>query len=164
MRKFILYLLVIFSVILVGCSQKETIGPLGSAHTHADFKVYILGNPINFDGQKYQVRDQIVHVENFDGEVVHIHATGITLGYFFKTLGLELDDKCITLDTGNKYCNSEEATLKAFVKGPGFEWETLYSPADYVINDLDRILISYGAENAEEIKTQQESVTEKSIG
>ena len=59
-----------FTLVLVisGCNNnKNNFGPLGSTHVHADFKVYILGNPIDFSLSKYQLKDQLTHVENDDG-------------------------------------------------------------------------------------------------
>ncbi|MBI2134347.1 hypothetical protein HYU09_00005, partial [Candidatus Woesearchaeota archaeon] len=88
-----------FVLFLDGCSENK-IGPLGSAHNHADIKVYVLGNAIDFSQQKYQLKHQAVHFENRDGDVVHTHATGITLGYMFETLGMNINENCLTIDAG----------------------------------------------------------------
>jgi len=162
MKRFVYYLIIIITLFLVGCANKDNFGPYGSTHSHADFKVYILGKPLNFDSAKYQVMERLTHVENKDGGVLHVHATGITLGFFLKSLGLKLTDECITLDTGNQYCNLGKATLKAYVKSQNTGWVQIYDPADYVINDLDKMLVSYGSESEEDIKKQQLAVTDKS--
>ncbi len=101
---------------LYGCGTGNNLGELGSAHIHSDIKVYILGNPIDFSLPKYQLQDKAVHFEDRDGDVMHIHATGINLDYMFKTLGMSIDNECLTLDTGRKYCNNGNAELKVFVK------------------------------------------------
>ena len=153
-----------FTLVLVisGCNNnKNNFGPLGSTHVHADFKVYILGNPIDFSLSKYQLKDQLTHVENDDGDVIHMHATRINLGYFFETIGMKIDNNCITLDIGNKYCNHDNAKFKVFLKNGNSDWEQLYYPADYVMQDLDKILVTYGTENGEKIKKQEGSVTDK---
>lgn len=156
------FLLLVFGLILLGCDvKKNNFGPLGSTHIHADFKVYILGNPIDFSTSKYQLKDKLTHVENADGDVMHMHATGINLGYFFETVGMKMENNCITLDTGNKYCDTGNAQFRVFVKSEGLDWERLYYPADYVIQDLDKILVTYGTEDEESIKKQMESVTDK---
>lgn len=160
-NKIILIFAFILLFMLVGCKAKNNFGPLGSTHIHADFKVYILGNPIDFSLQKYQVKDELIHVEDGDGDVMHMHATGINLGYFFETLGMRIDKECITLETGNKYCNTGNAQFRVFLKSEDSGWEQLYYPADYVIQDLDKILVTYGAEDEESIKKQMESVTDK---
>ena len=155
-------LFLLFVLVISGCnSNKNNFGPLGSTHIHADFKVYILGNPIDFSLSKYQLRDQLTHVENGDGDVIHMHATRINLGYFFETVGMKIDNDCITLDTGNKYCTHDNAKLRVFLKNGNSDWEQLYYPADYVMQDLDKILLTYGTENDEKIKKLEGSVTDK---
>lgn len=149
------------ALFLISCTAKENLEPYGSTHIHADFKVYILGKPIDFNSPKYQVMEALTHVENGDGEVIHIHATGITPGYFFKSLGFGLTDECFALDTGNKYCNSAKATLKVYLKNRSSNWEQIYYPSDYVMQDLDRILVTYGSEDNKQIKEQQSTVTDK---
>ena len=154
--------LLIFALFLLGCdANKNNFGPYGSTHLHADFKVYILGNALNFNSPKYQVMDDLTHVENNDGNVLHVHATGIILGYFFKSLGFELTKGCFKMDTGNNYCKTGDAELKVFVKGENLEWEQLYYPEDYAIQDLDKILVTYGTEDEAEIKGQMSAVTDK---
>ena len=154
-----LYLAIILTFFLVGCSEKTGLGPYGSTHNHIDFKVYVLGNQINFDLPQYQVMEDLTHVENNDGGVIHVHATGMTLGYFFKSLGFGLGE-CFTLDTGNQYCDLGRATLKVYVKNQA-DWEQIYDSTDYIIQDLDKILVTYGPEDKEEIRQQQDSVSDK---
>ena len=160
-KKLILFFgLGIFVLFLDGCSENK-MGPLWSAHNHADIKAYVLGNAIDFSQQKYQVKDEKVHFEDHDGDVVHTHATGITLGRMFETLEMKIAGGCFTSDIGNRYCKTGNAELKVYAKSQGIGWEQIYSPEDYLIQDLDKILITYGAEDEEGIKKQMESVTDK---
>lgn len=153
---------VILILAIYGCSNgKSNFGPLGSTHQHADVKVYVLGNDIDFSLPQYQLRDRLTHFEDGDGDVVHTHATGITLGYVFKTLGMEINDNCLKLAAGNDYCSSGDAKLGVFIKSRNSDWEKIYYPEDYVIQDLDKILVTYGTESQEKITEQMESVTDK---
>ncbi len=158
--------MVVSILILLGCSGtgKTKIGTLGSTHRHADIKVYVLGNAMDFSAQKYQLKAKEAHFEHRDGDVVHIHATGIILGYVFLTLGMNIGNECLILDTGNEYCNDEKAELEVFVKSAGMDWEQIYDPSDYLIQNLDKILVTYGTEDGEGIKKQMESVTDKAAG
>jgi len=154
----------VFVLFLYGCSgTKNKIGALGSTHRHVDFKLYVLGNSIDFTVSKFQVRHEAVHFENKDGDVMHTHATGITLGYFFQTHGMKMDNECLTLDTGNEYCTQGNVKLKVFVKSTGTDWEQILYPADYFIQDLDKILVTYGTEDGVGIQKQMESVTDKAV-
>ena len=71
------------------------IGPLRSTHEHADIKVYINNQAIDFSQQKYQLAARYTHFEEGIGDVVHIHATGITLGQLFKSLGIDFNNNCL---------------------------------------------------------------------
>lgn len=159
--KIIIFLAIITIFVISGCSEKSKFGPRGSTHIHADIKVYILGNPLNFNSPRFQVMEDLTHFENNDGEILHVHATGLTLGYFLRSLGMDLNNECITTDTGNQYCNLGKATLKVYAKNQFSNWVQIYNPADYIINDLDKILVTYGPEDDLEIMERQDSVTDK---
>jgi len=151
------------AIIAVGCSNSEinNFGPLGSAHKHADIKIYVLGNAIDLSQQKYQLKSDLVHFEDFDGDVVHTHAAGMTLGYTLKTLGMNINENCLKLDTGKEHCSAENGSLKVYVKGHDLEWEKMPSHENYIIQNLDMLLVAYGPESEQEIKKQMESVTQK---
>ena len=159
--KYIYYLAIIFILFVAGCTSGNRMGPLGSTHRHADIKVYVLGNSIDFSVSKFQVQVRHAHFENRDGDVVHTHAVGVTLGHLFESLGMSIDNECLGLDTGNQYCSRGNAQLKVFIQRQGTNWQQIFDPQDYAILEFDKILVTYGAEDEEGIKEQQESVTDK---
>ena len=60
---------------------------------------------------------------------------------------------CLAFEEAD-YCNLGNARLRFYVNGkPNDEFD------NYVIKDLDKILVSYGSESDEEIKKQLDSVT-----
>ena len=135
------------------------IGAVGSTHQHADFKVYINGEQLDFTSPAYQVRAREVHVEGGDDDVIHKHATGVTVGHFFKTLGFKISSTCITTDKNVQHCGNENATLRYFIKQAGQEWESTDALPNHDITDLDKYLITYG--NETDPGMQQASVTDK---
>ena len=138
---------------------REGLGPVGSQHVHSDFKVYLNGALVDFSIPKYQVNPnrQHVHMEGGDGDVVHLHATGIKTGFFFSTLGIAFNSTCIAMDTGRAYCNNANNTLKFYVNNePNSEFEM------YMMKSLDNVLVSYG--NEANLTSQLESVTTKARG
>lgn len=145
-----LLLIVLLSYYII---TKPRIGPVGSTHEHADFKVYINGEALNFAHPEYMVKTQFVHIEDMIGTVIHKHATGITLGYFFKSLGFEFNDKCFILDNKEEFCNEGDKTLKFYVNEQRNE-----EYGDYEIKDNDKYLISYSNEDNEEIQEQLNSI------
>ena len=89
------------------------------------------------------------------GDVLHMHAEGVPLWIFFNSIGMDFNKDCITLENKEKFCKDSNKKLKFFVNGKeSNEFE------NYVFNDLDKILISYGNENEEEIRTQLNSITD----
>ncbi|MBI3027027.1 hypothetical protein HYY70_02845 [Candidatus Woesearchaeota archaeon] len=129
------------------------IGHLGSTHLHADIKVYINGQAIDFSQSKYQLKNSLIHFEDKIGDVAHTHATGLTLGHLFKSIGIYFNNECINIE-GKNYCNENSKRLKFYVNGKiNNEFD------NRLIADLDKYLISYGDENESEIQNQLNSIT-----
>jgi len=130
------------------------IGPLRSAHLHADVKVYINDKAIDFSQQKYQLRTDYMHFEDGIGDVMHTHAKGLTVGHMLNSVGINFNRQCLIVE-GSEYCNEGNKTVKFYVNGKvtgGFE--------SYAVRDMDKYLISYGSESKEAIKKQIDSVTD----
>ena len=134
-------------------SKLSGIGPLKSTHIHADVKVYINGQSIDFSQKKYQLSTSYIHFEDGIGGVMHIHATGLTLGHLFKSLNGDFNNNCLTLESQTN-CNDGNKKLKFYVNG---KQNNEFS--SYIMQDLDKLLVSYGAENDLEIQKQLKSVT-----
>ena len=130
-------------------SPDQNFGPLGSEHVHAAFAVKINGEKLDFSQEKYQVKSQYIHVENNDGNTLHRHATGVPVGEFFASLGMNVTDSCFTLENKTSYCSNGNSNLEFYVNG-----NKTNSIANYVLKEDDRILIVYGNKNA--IETQQD--------
>ncbi len=134
---------------------------LGEVHKHADFKVYLNGERYNFSQQVYissqnKTLSNFVHLHDMDGEVIHQHIAGVTLGEFFNSLKIKFNSTCFVLDNNEFFCNNGDSNVKLFVNGvvnSAFE--------RYEFDDLDRILISYGDDNETDIAEQLNSVSDK---
>lgn len=159
-----------FLSLLCGCiAQPAAPGAYGSAHEHADFRVYANGAPIDFSQEKYQSplppggddsdcgnSTLLAHLHNGDGDVVHKHATGVTWGYFFSSLGMNWSGSCLSIGNGTAYCDSGQAKWRFFLNG-----SEVPRPAGVEIRDLDRALFTYNA-TGPQIAQQLASVTSKS--
>jgi len=138
-------------------SKLSGIGPLKSAHIHADVKVYINGQSINFSQKKYQVTTSYIHFEDGLGGVVHMHATGMNIGHLFNSLDGNFNDNCLNIE-GQSYCTDGSIKLKFYVNGKANnEFD------NYVFEDLDKILVSYGSENDSELQKQLNSITNQAL-
>lgn len=112
--------------------------PAGGVHWHADWAVYVNDDKQSFDAPRYQVNADFVHVEGGDGDTIHVHADGATLGEFLDTLAWSLSSQCLTTGDGDELCESEAAELEVLVDGTRVD-----DPATYQIQDGDEITISY---------------------
>lgn len=151
---------------------KSTIGIVGSTHIHADWKIYINGKTLGEDffvpfaeAHETAMKDinvkttsSFIHIHEAEisgekpGDVLHVHATGVPLWLFFESIGARLNKTCLALNEIT-YCNDKKNTLKFYVNGKlNDEYE------NYVLNDLDKILISYG--NETDLSEQLRSITD----
>ena len=116
-----------------------TIGLFGSQHIHTDFRLYLNGKQINLADPYYFVRSKFVHVENDGtektGSVLHVHATGISIGFFLESIGIKQDN------------------LKVYVNG-----QLSGQGLAYVPMDGDKILIT-DSTDAAMINNQLDTVT-----
>ncbi len=147
--------------------SKSTIGVLDSAHIHADWKIYVNGKAVDLSDKAHMERmraglpvSSFIHVDSGSpapektGDLLHMHATGVPLWIFFESVGMKLDKNCLLFEDGEKYCNDGKNSLKFYVNGKSNE-----QYGQYVFNDLDKILISYGAAG-EDLKAQLASLTD----
>ncbi len=131
-------------------------------HAHADLRVVLANNPVNLSQAKYQsskaakVLNENIHLHDGKGTILHMHKAEATLGEFFKSLGMELESTCFTLDTRVKYCSNGTQTLRLYVNG-----KEEINPPTYAPKDLDRILIVYGTESDEQIAALSKTVTDE---
>lgn len=138
-------------------SPKVVLGE--KVHEHADFKVFINGKAIDFTNDKYQSTtdnplDPDTHLHDGVGTIMHKHRKGVTLGYFFETLGMKFDNNCFNTDDGKTHCNSETNSLRLYVNGVLND-----KYGDYEFSDLDKVLITYGPKN-ENVQSQTNSLTD----
>ena len=132
-----------------------------AVHKHADLAIYVNGRKVNLDADKYQSTEddhkhEYLHFHDNNGDVIHQHKKGKTIGEFFNSIGMKFTDECLQLETGQEYCNTENRSLKFFVNG---ERKTSYG--DYEFSDLDRILISFGPKVDSNIKWQLKQVSDR---
>ena len=134
-----------------GMVKRANIGKIGSQHIHADIKVYVNGNSLNFASPKYYMKSSFLHVDNNQNledasGVLHMHATNVPLWVFFKSIGMDLSKDCITLENNERLCNNGNKKIAFYVNGKANNYFE-----NYVFGDNDKILVSYGDETGEEI-------------
>jgi len=124
-------------------------GRLGDEHEHASLLVRIFGDKLDFSSPAYQIKSSWIHFEDSDGTTIHRHSSGVTLGYLFDSLGFTVNFECFEFPDGRQFCTNEDYSLKYYINH-----RIVKDINDYVLDDADRILITYGNQTPEEIEEQ----------
>ena len=124
-------------------------GKLGDEHDHASILVRIFGDKFDFSVPTYQIKSSWIHFEESDGATIHRHSSGVELGYLFDTINIGIDNKCYIFPDGRQFCSNEDYRLKYYINH-----QLVNNVHDYVFEDGDRILITYGSETPEQIEMQ----------
>ena len=124
-------------------------GRLGDEHEHASLLVRVFGDKLDFSSPAYQIKSSWIHFEDSDGTTIHRHATGVPLGFLFDSLNIGMDSKCFVFPDGRQFCTNEDYSLKYYINH-----KPVSSINDYIFEDGDRILISFGSETPEQIEEQ----------
>ena len=143
-----------------GCEARQAV------HWHADFALFIDGKQFDFGGDEFisteeEEKSAYAHIHEPRETVVHVHYSGTTWQDWFQILGFDLSDKmtpagkvgaptCLTMPDGTKHCEGNGKTFKFIVNGVKVD-----GIATSDITDLDRVLISYGAESLEDVQKNQ---------
>lgn len=134
------------------------------SHTHADLRVWINGEPLEFDDDEYmsglsyddashdeesEYLHKFLHLHDNVGHVVHRHKPGLDLAEFFDSVDFTFTEECLILDGGTEYCNDRgDDVWRMFVDG-----EEAAADPGYVFSDLESILLTYGS-NDREVESQ----------
>lgn len=130
-------------------------------HYHANFAIFANGERIDLSGDEYMeevgactvsegvLPTERVHLHNNNPGVVHVHHEGVTWGHLLTNLGFGLGDEYLVMDDGRILAEGEDRTLKFILNG-GPE----LSVHNQLIRSGDRLLISYGSENEEVLRSQ----------
>ena len=127
----------------------EGAGKLGDEHVHSSVLVRIFGDKFDFAVPSYQIKNSWIHFEDSDGTTIHRHSTGVTLGFLFDSLNIGIDNKCFVFPDGRQFCTNEDYSLKYYINH-----QPVSDIREYVFEDGDRILISFGSETPDEIEDQ----------
>ena len=133
-------------------------GKLGDEHIHASMLVKIFGDKFDFSSPNYQVKTSWIHFENSDGDTIHRHSTGVELEYLFNSMNIGVDDKCFIFPDGRQFCTNEDYSLKFYINEKRVD-----DISEYIVQEDDRILITYGNEDQEAIEKQLAELNAQTI-
>ncbi len=138
-----------------------------TVHYHANFAVYLNGQPEKFGSPLYYLDgscsmsgimtpESRAHLaKGYDG-VVHVQDHSVTWGQFFENLGWYVGDDFIKTADSTLYQASGQSRLHIIIDGQ--DYTDLGGITNRVIEDKDRLLLSYGDETQQTITQQYNSV------
>ncbi len=131
-----------------------------AVHYHADFALYVNGQKDEFKSFTFYEEVQScsadehdnvkarAHMHGSKAGLIHVHDHGVTWGQFFANLSYTLGDTLVATDNG-VFVDSEEGNqLTFFLNNSAVKTLT-----NQVIKNGDRLIINYGKETPDEIKT-----------
>ena len=136
----------------------ENAGKLGDEHIHASMLVSIFGDKFDFTSPNYQVKTSWIHFENQDGDTIHRHSSGVELEFLFNSMNIVIDDQCFIFPDGRQFCSNNDYSLKFYVNQQKVE-----DLRNYIVEEGDRILISYGNEDQDAIDKQLAELNAQTI-
>ncbi len=138
-------------------------------HYHANFAVYINGEREEFKAPGYYqevavcssdgitLPEQRAHLHEQINDAVHIHDEAVTWGQFFNNIGWNIGSDFIINDKNTTF--KAEGDKKLYVYINGQDYTDLTSLANRVINNADRLLVSYGEVDQATLEEQAKSVS-----
>lgn len=111
---------------------------------YASFGIFTHNIPRFFSHSIYHNLSVNAFIEPQNPNVVRVKKSDMTWDGFFKTLPFFLDKNCLTLNTGQSYCNETDEKLLFFLNGIN-DPDALKK----VIKHGDKLLIIYGAPPSE---------------
>ena len=136
----------------------ENAGKLGDEHIHTSLLVSIFGDKFDFSTPNYQVKTPWIHFENQDGDTIHRHSTGVELEFLFNSMSIATNENCFVFPDGRQFCTNEDYSLKFYINQ-----QLVEDIRKYVIQEDDRILITYGNEDQLAIDKQLAELNAQAI-
>ncbi|MDC0041573.1 protein-disulfide isomerase [Candidatus Nitrosopelagicus sp.] len=136
----------------------ENAGKLGAEHVHASMLVSIFGDKFDFSTPNYQVKTPWIHFENQDGNTIHRHSTGVELEFLFNSMKIATDENCFVFPDGRQFCTNEDYSLKFYINQ-----QLVKDIRKYIVQEDDRILITYGNEDQLAIDKQLAELNAQAI-
>lgn len=135
------------------------VGEPGSEHSHMRLAFFIDDQVVDFAKEKYMLQDRRAHFEDDEGSIIHKHAVGVNLPFFFSTLGIRINQDCFSFDGITEYCANDSKKLNFIING-----EKMNDIFSYELQDGDIVLISYSEDAPAELISKFNIIPEVPVG
>lgn len=146
-------------VLLLAGFRFVTVPPPTTTHHHANWAVFVGGQRLDLSGDRFMedvascrtspesIRPQDrIHLHDGDHDVVHVHHPASTWGQLLANLEMAAGpDYLFTPDGGRHFSGADSAVV--FIRNG----QRVYDLSNETVRSEDRVVISFGAESAEEV-------------
>lgn len=119
----------------------------------AAFAIYTRGTFRIFTAAMYHNLSPDVYIEARNPNIIQVKKAGVTWNDFFKTLPFSLTKNCLTTGTKETFCTNGTETLMFYLNGEENE-----VALDQIIEEGDKLLVTYGNKNPNEIQKQLQRI------
>ena len=119
----------------------------------AAFAIFTNGTFRVFTAAMYHDQSEDVFIQADNPNIIQVKKSNITWDDFFRTLPFKLTKDCLITGTGETFCSNNISRL-------GFYLNRKEDPnaLDKVISKGDRLLVTYGNENEQQIQNQLQKI------
>jgi hypothetical protein len=166
-RLFIALIAMVFGAALILGVRFATY-KIPAIHYHANFALYINNQREEFKAKENYSAIEVctlnntvlpserAHMHSNVNDVVHVEDHAVTWGQFFTNLGWTIGPNFIATPTGTIYTNSGETKLHTIINNQ--DYTDISGVQNIVINDRDKLLLSYGKVDSTTLKKQFDTV------
>lgn len=140
-----------------------TVPPPVVTHHHANWAVFVGGERLDLSDDRFMqdvascrtspeaIRPQDrIHLHENDHDVVHVHHPASTWGQLLANLEMAAGPDYLFTPDGARHLARGDSTVKFIRNG-----QRMYDLSNEPVRSLDRVLISFGTETAEEVVAEQ---------
>ena len=140
-------LIAIVAVVMIGTSVIPVHGELLQKQADAVVLVKIFGDEFTFEHPNYQMKNPHIFFADNNGNSIHRYHEDATMELLFNSMNIGIDHQCYVFPDGRAFCTTDEYSMKYFLNG-----KLVSDIRDHVVQNNDRILITFGGETDKQIQ------------
>ena len=140
-------LIAIVAVVMIGTSVIPVHGELLQKQADAVVLVKIFGDEFTFEHPNYQMKNPHIFFAHNNGNSIHRYHEDATMELLFNSMNIGIDHQCYVFTDGRSFCTNNDYSMKYFING-----KLVSDIRDHVVQNNDRILITFGGETDKQIQ------------
>ena len=141
------FVIAIVAVVMIGTSVIPVHGELLQKQADAVVLVKIFGDEFTFEHPNYQMKNPHIFFADNNGNSIHRYHEDATMELLFNSMNIGIDHQCYVFTDGRSFCTNNDYSMKYFING-----KLVSDIRDHVVQNNDRILITFGGETDKQIQ------------